>query len=213
MGGKGEVDVLARVEGLAVGERWGEGDGDGEEVVAELGEFCVGGFLDGGVALDDEDEVDSCGFNDVGSQMGDVEVEDGEDEDGGGDVDEEEEEIILWADPGESGGAEGQEGGDGEETEDDVGVADAFGEEGFLDEEVEVEGGVEGEEDEDDAAQGAVVGVEFFVGETGEVGDWGPGRFESEHVVKRKLGGGDDAEAFGEVEVVYRMSILDWNRI
>lgn len=136
LGGEGEVDVLARVEGLAVGERWGEGDGDGEEVVAEAGEFCVGGCLDGGVALGDEDEVDDCGFNDVGSQMGDVEVEDGEDEDGGGDVDEEEEEVILLADPGESGGAEGQEGGDGEETEDDVRVADAFGEEGFLDEEV-----------------------------------------------------------------------------
>lgn len=99
--------------------------------------------------------------------MGDMEIEDWEDENGGGDVDEEEEEIVPSADPGESGGGEGQEGGCGEETEDDIGVADAFGEEGFLDEEVQVEGGVEGEEEEDDAAEGSVVGVKFFVGETG----------------------------------------------
>lgn len=31
--------------------------------------------------------------------------------------------------------------------------------------------------------------------------------------MERELGGGDDTESFGEVEVVYRMSVLDLNRI
>ena len=68
--------------------------------------------------------------------MGNVEVEHWEKENGGGDVDEEEKEIVLFANPGKGAGAEGEECGNGEETEDDVGVADAFGEEGFLDKEI-----------------------------------------------------------------------------
>ena len=38
--------------------------------------------------------------------------------------------------------------------------------------------------------------------EVGEVVDWGEG-FEGEAVVEGELGGGDYAEAFGEVEVVW----------
>lgn len=72
-----------------------------------------------------------------------------------------------------------------------------------MEEEVQVEGGVEGEEKEEDTAEGTVVGVEFLMGKMGEVGDWGVGGLEGEEVVERELRGGDDAEAFREVKIVY----------
>ena len=68
--------------------------------------------------------------------MGDVEVKDWKDENGGGDMNDKEEEVICLADPGEGGGAEGEEGGDGKETENHVRVTNPFDEEGFLDEEI-----------------------------------------------------------------------------
>ncbi|KAI4176201.1 MAG: hypothetical protein LQ348_006047, partial [Seirophora lacunosa] len=160
------------------------------------------GFGLGDVALEDEEGVDEGGFEDVRAQVGDVEVEGGQEGNGEGDVKDEEEEVVFPPDPGEGGGAEDEEAGDGQEAEDHVGVADAFEEEGFLDVEVQVEGGVEGEEEEQDAAEGAVVGVEFLVREAGKERDGGVGRFDGEQVVEGQLGGGDDAEAFGQMEVV-----------
>lgn len=107
-----------------------------------MGDCCVGDRRLGVVSLEDQDEIDEGGFEDVDAQVGDMEVEDREDGEGDGDVDDEEEEVVLSPDPGESGGAEDEEAGDGEETEDHVSVLNPLEEEGFLDEEVQVEGSV-----------------------------------------------------------------------
>ena len=46
-----------------------------------------------------------------------------------------------------------------------------------------------------------MVRIELFMGEAGQELYWRPG-FCGEEVVQRKLGGGDDNEAFSQVEVV-----------
>lgn len=133
-----------------------------------MGDCGVGDRRLGVVSLEDQDEIDKSGFEDVDAEVGDVEVENWEDREGYGHVDDEEEEVVLPPNPGESCRAEDEEAGDGEETEDHVAVLNSLDEEGFLDEEVQVEGSVQGEEQEHDSAEGTMVGVEFFVGETGQ---------------------------------------------
>lgn len=93
--------MLAWVEGL-LREGRGKGNGDGDEISGsrEMGECCVGDFGLGEVPLEDKKNVDHCGFNNVNSEVRDMEVEDWEKRYGYGDVGGEEQEVISLADTG-----------------------------------------------------------------------------------------------------------------
>lgn len=70
-----------------------------------------------------------------------------------------------------------------------------------------VEEDVQDEEGVDEAAEDAVVAVDVLVGGAEEVGVW-VGGFEGEEVVDWQLGDGDDAEALGDVKVVFERGVL-----
>ena len=61
----------------------------------------------------------------------------------------------------------------------------------------------------DDAADQLVRGVQRLVRSAGEELQGRVGGFEREEVVEGQLRGGDDAEALGEVEVVYILSHVE----
>jgi len=91
----------------------------------------------------------------------------------------------------------------GEEASEHVGLEEAGGKDAGGEEELEVEEHVQPEEDEDEAAEDAVEAVEVFMrGAEGE--GVGVGGFEGEEVLDGELGDGDGAEAFGEVEEVWK---------
>lgn len=93
------------------------------------------------------------------------------------------------------------EGGQGAAEDDEL--AHAANPDALCEEEVVVEQQVDKDEGVDDAAQDAVVAVHVLVG-----GAQGPGEgvesLEGEKVLDGHLGEGDDAEALGQVEVVWQ---------
>ena len=176
--------MLAGCEGEG-GRGGGVGEGEADEGgVWDLGDGGRRWLLGGVVAVEDEEEVHRCRFEDVDTEVDDVEVEEREDGEGEGDVEGVEDAVGVVADVGEDRGADEHEAGDGSDAELHVGVSDPFGQEAHLQVEIQVECGVGGEECGEDVAEGAVVGVEFFVGEACEVLDGVVGGFGGEKVVK-----------------------------
>lgn len=101
-------------------------DGDVEEVGVRNAVY--GGWKGGlgDVALEDEECVDGDGFEDIDTEVGDMEVEDGEQEDREGHVGIEEDAVGKVANFGEGGGEEDRCAGYGGEAEDDVPISDSL---------------------------------------------------------------------------------------
>ena len=76
--GDGDVGVLCRGPWSRFGSRCGDGRGHFEAKEISLGKSCQSGGegLRAVVAEERSGQVDGCGFEDVGAQVSDVEVED-----------------------------------------------------------------------------------------------------------------------------------------
>jgi hypothetical protein len=133
--------------------------------------------------------------------MGDVKEEEGNENNSREEVEGEEETVAHAAGPVETSGCEESEEGESEEPS-DGGAGAQFVEGARLDVVVDVECGVEAEKGIDDAARETVPRIETLVGGAQEEDERRVARLHGQHVMQGELGSGDDAEAFGEVQVV-----------
>lgn len=111
--------------------------------------------MDGGgrkVALKDQHNVDGGRFEDVNTQMRDMEIEDRKKHDGEEHMADEENAVGVVAHFREGGGTKDKEGGDSREAENNIAVTDAFGEQALLNVKIQIERSVQGEKGDEDPA-------------------------------------------------------------
>lgn len=104
-------------------------------------------------SLEHEEEVDGGGFENVNTNMRDVEIECGEDIHGEKDVEGNKETVRIGANLGKGARADNQERGDCKEAEDDIAVLNSFGKKRHLDEKIQIHCCVNEDESDDDAAK------------------------------------------------------------
>ncbi len=175
----------------------GQRNGEGEEVCVWDGCDVRGDDQESGASDADIQNEEGYGFDDIRSQTRSVEPQYGDDGDADNHMEYEEDAVIPGADLVQRGCTEDVEHEEGEHADQDDGLGEFFEYDATLDKGVPVQAHVEVEEPEDYAAEGAVVRVVSFVGGAEEEGDGTKVVPHDQGVMKRELGGGNYAEAFG----------------
>ena len=102
--------------------------------------------------MKDQHDVDGGRFEDVDTEMRDMEIEDRKKHDGEEHVADEENAVGVIAHFRKGGGPKDEEGGDSREAKNNVAVTDAFGEQSLLNVKIQIERSVQGEKGDEDSA-------------------------------------------------------------